>query len=335
MPRAVLIVEQAGPLTTIQDAGRPGHMRHGVTASGPVDRPGFAAAHAALGNEPGGAAVELSHGGITLRCIEGEVGFALAGGDFAARVDADSLGSWTTGILRPGSRLTIRDGMHGNWATLAFAGSIDCRRWLGSAATLALAGLGGGRLVAGDTITIDADPVGENASWHYPEPPAETGPVRIVLGPQQQFFAAESIEALLSQPFAAAPAFDRMGMVLDGPSLPPLSVTMLSAPLLRGAIQVNGVGAATILLADHQTTAGYPRIATVISADIDRAAQHRPGETLRFAAVDVAEAIAIARRKAAASAGYLRLLAAGQGSLAERLFSANLIDGVVDGRELS
>lgn len=335
MPRVVLAVEQAGPLTTIQDAGRPGHMRFGVTESGPVDRTGFVAAHAALGNAPGGTAVELSHGGIVLRCLAGEVGFALAGGDFGARIDNHALGSWTTGVLRTGSRLVIRDGTHGNWATLAFAGRIDCARWLGSAATLALAGLGGGRLVAGDKIIIDADPVGDPGSWDLPSAPTDTGAIRVVLGPQEQYFAPESIRALLSEPFVAATAFDRMGMVLDGPALPPLSVTMLSAPLLRGAIQVNGAGTATILLADHQTTAGYPRIATVISADIDRAAQIRPGAGLRFAAVDVAEAIAIARRAAVARRTWLQALAAGKGSLAERLFSANLIDGVVDGRDLA
>ncbi len=328
MTRAVLRVEMAGPLTTIQDAGRPGHRRFGVTPSGPVDRLGFAAAHAGLGNPPGGAAIELSHGGIVLRCIEGDVGFALAGGDFAARLDDVALGGWTTGVLRPGSRLVIRDGKAGNWATLAFAGVLEARHWLGSAATLALAELGGGRLTAGDTLAIAARTPA--APQPIAPPPAETGPIRVVLGPQEQFFAPESIAALLSQPWAAAAAFDRMGLVIDGPALPPLSVTMLSAPLLRGAIQVNGAGTPTILTADHQTTAGYPRIATVIDTDVDRAAQLRPGESLRFAAVTVAEAIAIARRSAVARAAWLAGVAAGQGSLADRLASANLIDGVVD-----
>ncbi|MFZ4690608.1 MAG: biotin-dependent carboxyltransferase family protein [Polymorphobacter sp.] len=333
MARVRLLVEMAGPLTSYQDAGRPGHLRYGVTASGPIDQLGFAAAHAALGNPAGGTAIEVSHGGIVLRCVEGEVAFALAGGDFSARVDSVALGGWTTGVLRPGSRLTIRDGSAGNWATLAFAGAIDCPAWLGSTATLALAGLGGGRLVAGDRIDIEARPVGDGAAWSFPPPPRDAGPIRVVIGPQDQFFAAESRDALLSQPFRAANAFDRMGMVLDGPLLPPLSVTMLSAPLLRGAIQVNGTGTATVLLADHQTTAGYPRIATVIGADLDRVAQLRPGTGLRFTAIDVAEAIALARKTAAARAVWLASLAAGQGSLVDRLLSANLIDGVVSGRD--
>ena len=324
---ARLIVEQAGPLTTIQDAGRFGHLRYGVTWSGPVEPFGFAAAQAAMGAY--GPAIELSHGGITLRCTEGSVRFALAGGDFAATLDGQTLGCWTSGVLVPGARLVIRDGVMGNWATLAFDGAIDCPTWLGSAATLALAGFGGGRLVAGDTLTVAARPVGDTAPYSLAPPPSAAGPIRVVLGPQLDFFTAETVAVLLGAPFTAALAFDRMGMVLDGPPLLPLSVTMLSSPVIRGAVQVNGAGAATILLADHQTTAGYPRIATVISADLPRAAQLRPGQALRFAAVEAGEAVAIARRAAAARTAWLAGLRGG-GSLAERLLVTNLIDGVID-----
>ncbi|MBC7519527.1 MAG: biotin-dependent carboxyltransferase family protein [Sandarakinorhabdus sp.] len=327
--RTILAIDAAGPLTTIQDAGRFGHLRHGVTRSGPIDRMAFAAVHAALGNPPGGAVVELSHGGIALRCVEGTTAFALAGGDFTAQLDGVRLGSWTTGVLHAGSRLVVRDGPGSNWACLGFVGTIDCNRWLGSAATLALAGLGGGRLASGDRLAIEAGASGV-ATRSLPLPPAAAGPIRVVIGPQAHFFAPEALAALFAETFHAAPAFDRMGMVLDGPALLPLSVTMLSAPLVRGAIQVNGAGTPTILLADHQTTAGYPRIATVISADLDRAAQLRPGSPLRFAAVTVDEAIAAARSAAAAQADWLRHLMAGQGSLADRLAGANLIDGVID-----
>jgi allophanate hydrolase len=217
---------------------------------------------------------------------------------------------------------------------LGFAGAIECPKWLGSAATLALVGLGGGRLVAGDRLVIAARRVGEarlpGEARPLPPPPAARGPIRVVMGPQADFFPAEAQEALLDQEFSIAPAFDRMGIVLAGPALVPSAVTMLSAPLLRGAVQVNGAGTATILLADHQTTAGYPRIATVIGADLDRLAQLRPGTKLRFAAVTVEAAVAAARAAAKAQATWLAAVAAGQGSLADRLASANLIDGVVD-----
>jgi allophanate hydrolase len=333
MPRALLRIEQAGPLTTIQDAGRFGHLRHGVTWSGPVEPLGFAAAHAALGNATGGAVIELSHGGITLRCLEGPVRFALAGGDFSASLDGQALGRWTTGVLNPGARLVIRDGAASNWATLAFDGTIEAPHWLGSAATLALAGLGGGRLAAGDTITIDAAPVADASSRAIVPPPATPGPIRIVPGPQREFFSAETLALLTSETFTAAPAFDRMGMVLDGPPLPPLSLTMLSTPVIRGGIQINGAGTATVLLADHQTTAGYPRIATVISADLPRLAQLRPGMALRFAAVTAADAVQIARKAAQARGAWLAIVGDTR-SLLDRLLGSNLVDGVISAEGL-
>ena len=328
MTRALLRIEQAGPLTSVQDAGRFGHLRHGVTWSGPVEPLGFAAAHAALGNAPGGAAIELSHGGIALRCLEGPVRFALAGGDFGASLDNQAPGGWTTGVLIPGARLVIRDGASSNWATLAFAGTIDVPRWLGSAATLALAGLGGGKLAAGDTITINAAPVTDTGSRAIVPPPTDDGPIRIVPGPQHEFFSAETLALLTTSDFTAAPAFDRMGMVLDGPPLPPLSLTMLSTPVIRGGIQINGAGTATVLLADHQTTAGYPRIATVISADLPRVAQARAGMPLRFAAVTAAQAREIARQTAQARTAWLTITGDTR-SLLDRLLGSNLVDGVV------
>ena len=333
MPRALLRIEQAGPLTTIQDAGRFGHLRHGVTWSGPVEPLGFAAAHAALGNTPGGTAIEVSHGGIALRCLEGPVRFALAGGDFSASLDGQMGNGWTTGVLNPGARLVIRDGAASNWATLAFAGSIEAPHWLGSAATLALAGLGGGRLAAGESITIDAAPVADTGNRAIVPPPTDTGPIRIVPGPQHEFFTAETRALLTTASFTAALAFDRMGMVLDGPPLPPLSLTMLSTPVIRGGIQINGAGTATVLLADHQTTAGYPRIATVISADLPRIAQLRPGAPLRFAAISAAEAVQIARQAAQARGAWLAIVGDTR-SLLDRLLSTNLVDGVISAEVL-
>lgn len=327
MTLARLVVEQAGPLTTVQDAGRFGHLRHGVTWSGPVEPLGFAAAHAALGNAPDTPAIELSHGGIALRCTEGAVRFALAGGDFTAVLDGKALGGWTTGVLGAGARLVVRDGGASNWATLAFAGRLEAPRWLGSAATLALAGLGGGRIDAGAMLAIEAASVSDGAH-PISMPAVDSGPIRIVAGPQSRFFAPATEALLTSAEFAAAAAFDRMGLVLDGPPLPPLDLTMLSTPVIRGGIQVNGAGTATVLLADHQTTAGYPRLATVISADLPRVAQARAGTPLRFVAVTAAEAVAIARAVAGERRAWLAQVA-DRRSLVDRLLGSNLVDGVV------
>ena len=115
------------------------------------------------------------HGGITLRCVEGEASFALTGGDFTARVEGAAAAGWTTGVLRAGQRLLIRDGGASNWAVLGFAGAIECPQWLGSAATLALVGLGGGRLVAGDRLVIEARLPGE--ARPLPLPSVARGPI--------------------------------------------------------------------------------------------------------------------------------------------------------------
>jgi allophanate hydrolase len=148
------------------------------------------------------------------------------------------------------------------------------------------------------------------------------------MGPQADSFSDDVVRAFLGESFAIGPAFDRMGVVLQGPALVPLSVSMLSAPVLRGNLQVNGEGVATILLADHQTTGGYPRIATVISADLDRVAQLRAGQVVRFVAVTAGEAVELARAAAARRAGWMVAT-----RFEERLAGANLIDGAVDARE--
>jgi allophanate hydrolase len=265
-----LLVEQAGPLVTIQDAGRRGLMRFGVPHSGPVDRLAFAAAHAVLGNPPGAPAIELSPGGLTLLCRSGEVDFALTGGDFAAELDGVALGAWTVGRLLPGTRLRVRPGAAGNWAYLAFAGRLDTRHWLGSAATHALAGLGGGALVAGQELTVEPA-TREVTPRPIPPPPAAPPSARIVIGPQDRFFPPPALAALTCAEFRASARLDRMGLQLEGPALIPTALDMVSEPAVRGALQVNGTGGLSLLLADHQTTGGYPKIAVLIGADADRA----------------------------------------------------------------
>ncbi len=323
-----LLVEQAGPLTTIQDGGRRGLMRFGVPHSGPVDRLAFAAAQTVLGNPAGAAAVELSLGGLTLACRSGEAAFALAGGDFAAELDGVALGPWTVGRLTAGARLRIRAGEAGNWAYLALAGHLRTPTWLGSAATHLLAGLGGGILATGDELEVQASGT-DVQPGPMPRPDLLLGPARIVLGPQDRFFPPEALAILTSDGFSATARFDRMGLQLDGPKLVPTALDMLSEPAVRGALQVNGTGGLTLLLADHQTTGGYPKIATMLAADADRIAQLRPGAAIRFIALTQMEAVAAARHEHAEAAAYLARLVGNRETLDARLGRLNLVDGVI------
>lgn len=303
-----LRVAFAGPHVTLQDGGRPGMMRFGVAASGPMDRKAFALAHHALGNLPGGAAVEISLGGLTLDCVEGAVTLAVMGGGFIVQKGGERFGSWVVLTLRAGDRLVIRPGHWGSWCYLAFAGAVEADPWLGSTATHGPSGLGGGRLVAGRELHIAAARLLEGREGPLPCPvwarPRHV--IHAVPGPQDRFFTAEALADLGALPFHLTDAYDRMGVRLRGPALVPQGALAIpSEPILRGSVQVSGDGVATVMLADHGTTGGYPKIATVVSDDLDGFAQLRPKDAVRFRLISPDHAVALARRGAKALRDYL------------------------------
>jgi biotin-dependent carboxylase-like uncharacterized protein len=308
MTQAILSVVQAGPLVTVQDSGRPGRMRFGVAASGPMDRAAFAIANAALGNPPATPGIEVSLGGLTVDCVAGQISFALVGGGFEMDLDGVRSGSWTVTSIRAGQRLTIRPGRWGCWTYLAFAGDLQCGRWLGSAATHVVSGLGGGVIAPGVTLTVDGAEV--RAMRHRPVPcPVFARPrssIRVVPGPQQRFFSAGTLETLLTATYTLTSAYDRMGMRLSGPSLQPdAPLDMPSEAIVRGSVQVAGDGVPTVLMADHQTTGGYPKIATILSGDLDGFARLRPHSQVAFRAIAPDIAIAATRTARAAEARFL------------------------------
>ncbi len=307
----VLRVRQAGPLVTVQDGGRPGMMRFGVPGSGAMDRLALAAANVALGREPGAAVIEISPGGLTLDCLAGETGFSIAGGGFAVDHAGRRGTSWQVGRLSAGESLSVRPGHQGNWCCLAFAGQLDAPEWLGSRATHSLSGLGGGKIVAGQELTLRDTP-----------PPPFVGPIpcpiqarprsriAVIPGPQERFFTPGTRDTFLTAHWRISPSFDRMGLRLTGPEIAPAAaLDMPSEPVLRGSVQVAGDGVPVVLMADHQTTGGYPKIATVADFDLDALAQLRPNEALHFHAITPEAAVARTRLHAAAIGRYLTALA--------------------------
>ena len=308
MTDAVFKVAFAGPLVSIQDAGRRGMMRYGVPASGPMDRRAFAIANRALGNPVGAAGIEVSMGGLVLECLSGGCDLAIAGGGFIVECDVARLGSWTTLPIRAGQRLTIRPGPWGSWTYLAFAGQLAATDWLGSAATHTLSGLGGGKLMAGQEIIVTDATLQSDAPRALPCPiwarPRQQ--LHVTLGPQDRYFSAQTLADFQTQPFHTTTAYDRMGMRLRGPVIAPeAALSIPSEPILRGSVQVSGDGVATVLLADHQTTGGYPKIATVLSDDLDGFVQLRPNDALRFQAVTAAQAVGLARSRAHSVQAYM------------------------------
>ncbi|MEM7471539.1 MAG: biotin-dependent carboxyltransferase family protein [Pseudomonadota bacterium] len=332
MSTAKLRVAQAGPLVSIQDAGRFGALRFGVSAAGPMDRLSFSSANAALGRELGATSIEVSLGGVSLDCIQGAATLAVAGGDFTSKLDTQNLSRWQVVTLEQGQSLSIRGGSWGSWCYVAVAGALQANEWLGSTATASMTNFGGGALFAGQILTISDAQVLPSREGEISRPATAAPPtsIRVNLGPQDRHFADEKIEMLQSEPFCVSGAYDRMGMRLDGPPLSPDgALSIPSEPILRGSVQVSGDGVATVLLADHGTTGGYPKIATVLLEDQDRLVQLRSGSSFRFVAVSSEEALQVAREEARMRSTYLSGLAQPKPSLQERLMQENLVGGVV------
>lgn len=295
--RAVLQIERAGPLTTIQDLGRPGLLAHGVSASGPMDRGAYHRAGLRAGANDA-IAIEITRAGIDLVVVEGSVRLGWDGGMFTIRRNDIEL-DWPGGTeFDAGDRLSITPGSAGNYGYLRFGAAVKLPAVLGSRATSTRAGLGGmdGRAVlAGDELVLDG--VGDMPSDPLPTTPAGS-PIRFVWGIHAEIFAPSTRQRFVEEEFAVTAMMDRMGVRLDdgkgvfaGASL----LSLVSDPLLAGDIQILGDGTPIVLMRDHQSTGGYPRIGTVITADFDRFAQMRPGAPLRFAPVSVAHAQALLR----------------------------------------
>lgn len=334
----------AGPMLSIQDAGRMGLRHLGVSDAGPVDAVAMALANALCGNAPGEAALEFAGPAGSFRSRR-LVRFAVAGGNCDIRIDDRVVPAGESHRLKPGETLKVGvpDGVV--WAYLAFSGGIATTPVLGSRATHLRSGLGGlnGRcLRAGDVLPLGQDQPDTpclRPAISLPEAclSREKGPIRVVLGPQQDHFAPEILARLTGKEFLVTPQRDRMAMVLGDVSLPAKrGHDIVSDGTVPGSIQVPGSGQALVLLVESQTTGGYPKIATVISADLARLAQLPAGSRFRFAAVsrDDGERIRIAQASAIRSA-LAGLVAKPEGVLhSDYLLSCDLVGGIVFPEEI-
>lgn len=327
---AVLRVLQAGPGVTLQDSGRWGYLRYGVTQAGPMDGLAHEFANRMAGNAPGAAAIEISVGGLDLTVDNGALEIAIVAPGFRVTRDGAALPSSCLVALAPGEKLSLRAGAGGAWAYLAPAGAIEAEPELGSLSMHVRTGVGGTGLKAGDLLHMTAPRAGSAGARALADfRDAGDAPIRVVAGPQDDYFDAATFVRFLEGPWSVAARSDRMAYALEGPRLEHArGFNIVSDGIVFGAIQVPGDGWPFVQMADRAPTGGYPKIGTVIAADLGRLAQMRPGVTLRFAAVSVGQAVQAWRdaRARMEAAGF----AEGMGELtSEALLARNLVGGVV------
>lgn len=265
---SVLEVLDPGPLTTIQDLGRPGWAHLGVPPSGAADPFMLRDANALAGNAGDAAALEATLVGPTLRAlVPGTV--AVVG----TRANDGTHALEAGDVLETGPTTGAR-------AYIAVRGGIDAEATLGSRSTDLLTGLGPPPLARGDRLAAGSAPPGSATQG----PGTREGAFRVFPGPRADWFRAAALEALAAETWRVTPSANRVGIRLDGPRLERAhNEELLSEGLVTGAMQVPPNGLPILLLNDHPTTGGYPVIAVVSSQDLPRAGQLKPGDELRFA----------------------------------------------------
>ena len=292
-----LEIVEPGVQTTIQDLGRPGQARLGITVGGALDRSALVGGNRLLGNPDGAAAIEWVLLPPAMR-VHAACRVVLTGADPGWRVDTKPVRIGEVIDLAPGDvlRATPGGGMAGARGYVCVAGGIDVPVVRGSRSLDLAAGFGGwlGRpLRAGDRLACAecSDHLGSvdiAIPWKCADPAAR--PFRVVRGPQADRFDEVAWEAFLNQAFTVDGQSNRMGLRLNGPALVPEGADLISEGVVTGDIQVTGSGQPIVLLPGRATIGGYPKIATVIEADHDRLGQLRPGATIRFAEVSLDEA---------------------------------------------
>lgn len=294
----LLEVETGGLLTTVQDLGRAGQQRSGLSPGGAMDPYAATAANLLLGNRRGSAMLEITLLGPALRFLA-ETRIAVCGGDLSALLDSEPLPLWKTATVHPGQRLSFGRRRSGTRAYLAVSGGFAVPEVAGSRATFLrgkLGGLEGRALRPGDVLSggLPALTADERGLRRSDQPDYDLpGILRVLPGPHRSHFTDAGQAAFFAASYTVSPQSDRQGYRLSGLSAERTGLgDLLSEPMPLGGLQVPPDGQPILLMADRQTTGGYPLIGVVCAADISRAAQLAPGDTMRFVPVSLAEAAA-------------------------------------------
>ncbi len=303
-----LWVLKSGLLDTVQDLGRFGYAHLGVHRAGAADGLAAQISNILIGNPPGAAVLEMHFPAPALQ-FEQDALFSLGGGDFDARLDGTAIPCWTPVMVAAGSKLVFNNRRRGMRCYLAIRGGLQTAPWLGSRSTSLVAGAGGwqGRALHADdrlSLVAAADfSVQKNAvlPWlvnmrdAYPSAPV----IRYLAGPEYDLLDAKAQQLLESADWRASPQSNRMACALQGPPLPAAPLELVSAAVQPGLIQRLPGGELLALMADCQTTGGYPRIAQIVEADLPALAQMQPGAPFRLTCISLEAASAAAQAQRA------------------------------------
>ena len=295
-----LLVVKAGLLTTIQDRGRWGLQARGVPVAGPMDPCSHRLANALAGNDVDAATLEVTLIGPELEFDDERV-IAVAGAEFELTVDGRNVPANAAFVVASGSCLRFGRRLRGARAYVAMSGGVGVAPTLGSRAThviSAMGGLDGRPLKAGDRVPLGDPMRARNTMSAQPRSPLFALPegrarIRVLAGPQQDYFAPDALDVLQSASYTISHTSDRMGFRLEGPVLTHArGADIISDATPLGVLQVPASGLPILWMADRQTTGGYPKSATVISADISVAGQLAPGDAISFSVCSPREALA-------------------------------------------
>lgn len=280
---------QPGILSLLQDSGRVGQHRIGLTNGGPLDPQAFACCNQLLQNPTGATAIEISFGGLQLEATV-DTYICLTGAVMTLRINNQEQPRWEVLAVKAGDSISVEFAEQGCRAYLGVAGGFQITESFGSTATVVrekIGGLNGDKLQAGDELPcaevsqcrrlylpVDKQP-------HY----QETVTVRVIPGYQQKHFSRYQQRRFFSHSFTVSDRCDRMGYRLEGPAIECDIDGILSEGICFGAIQVPADGQPIVLLNDRQTIGGYPKIGSALSLDCARLAQLRPGGTVHFAPI--------------------------------------------------
>ncbi|PID82602.1 MAG: KipI antagonist [Clostridiales bacterium] len=286
---------EGGFLTTIQDYGRYGYQKYGVTVSGAFDKRALEIGNILVGNKRDEAGIETTLFGLKIEFLE-ECVISVTGGNLSAQINEKPIEMYRSIEVRKGDILSFPKCISGARSYICFSKGLLVREVMGSSSTSIMSltgGFKGRKLTKGDIIPFKSDKNYKFIERRYTENfyRNSKNTLRVIKGPQYSAFTDSSTELFFNSEYRLTSDFNRMGVKLDGPSLKHrYSADIISDGVTLGAVQVPSSGKPIIMLADRQTTGGYAKIANVISVDISKIAQAKPGDTFSFERISLDEA---------------------------------------------